>query len=111
MKHFTSPDFWACYQILPESVQSLADKNFILLKNNPYHPSLHFKRIKMKLNKNIAKLSQMKNIVNDEYVDASIKDRIEMVWDITQELWAISTKGNINAKSRLQRNVTNLTKA
>lgn len=53
----------------------------------------------------------MKNIVNDEYVDASIKDRIEMVWDITQELWAISTKGNINAKSRLQRNVTNLTKA
>ena len=65
----------------------------------------------MKLNKNIVKLSQMKNIVNDEYVDASIKDRIEMVWDITQELWAISTKGNINSKSRLQRNVTNLTKA
>ncbi len=65
----------------------------------------------MKLNKNIVKLSQMKNIVNDEYVDASIKDRIEMVWDITQELWAISTKGNINAESRLQRYVTNLTKA
>ena len=65
----------------------------------------------MKLNKNIVKLSQMKNIVNDEYVDASIKDRIEMVWDITQELWAISTKGTINARSRLQRNVTNLTKA
>ena len=65
----------------------------------------------MELNKNIVKLSQMKNIVNDEYVDASIKDRIEMVWDITQELWAISTKGTINAKSRLQRNVTNLTKA
>ena len=38
----------------------------------------------MKLNKNIVKLSQMKNIINDEYVDASIKDRIEMVWDITQ---------------------------
>ena len=65
----------------------------------------------MKLNKNIVKLSQMKNIVNDEYVDASIKDRIEMVWDITLELWAISTKGTISAKSRLQRNVTNLTKA
>ena len=65
----------------------------------------------MKLNKNILKLSQMKNIVNDEYVDASIKDRIEMVWDITQELWTIATKGNVNAKSRLQRNVTNLTKA
>ena len=45
MKRFTSPDFWACYQILPESVQNLADKNFKLLKNNPFHPSLHFKKI------------------------------------------------------------------
>lgn len=45
MKHFTSPDFWACYQILPESVQNLADKNFKLLKNNPFYPSLHFKKI------------------------------------------------------------------
>ncbi|BBO17898.1 conserved hypothetical protein [Candidatus Brocadia pituitae] len=45
MKHFTSPDFWACYQILPESVQNLADKNFKLLKNNPFHPSLHLKKI------------------------------------------------------------------
>ncbi len=65
----------------------------------------------MKLNKKIAKLSKMKNIIDDDYVDASMKNRIEMVWDITQELWSISTKGNINAKSRLQRNVTNLTKA
>lgn len=45
MKHFTSPDFWACYQILPESVQNLADKNFKLLKNNPFYPSLHLKKI------------------------------------------------------------------
>lgn len=65
----------------------------------------------MRLNKKVAKLSQIENIVNDEYVDASIKDLIEMVWDITQELWSISTKGNVNAKSRLQRNVANLTKA
>ena len=65
----------------------------------------------MRLNKKVAKLSQIENIVNDEYVDASITDLIEMVWDITQELWSISTKGNVNAKSRLQRNVANLTKA
>lgn len=65
----------------------------------------------MRLNKKVAKLSQIENIVNDEYVDASIKDLIEMVWDITQELWSISTKGNVNAKSRLQRNVATLTKA
>ena len=65
----------------------------------------------MRLNRNVANLTQMKKIDNDEYVNGSIKDRIEVVWDITQELWSISTKGNVNAKSRLQRNVANFTKA
>jgi hypothetical protein len=30
---------------LPVSVRDLADKNFALLKNDPKHPSLHFKKI------------------------------------------------------------------
>jgi len=34
-----------CYDALPEDVHALADKNFNLLKNNPRHPSLHFKKI------------------------------------------------------------------
>jgi hypothetical protein len=33
------------YQALPPNVRDLADKNFQLLKSNPQHPSLHFKRI------------------------------------------------------------------
>jgi len=33
------------YDALPEDVRALADKNFNLLKNNPRHPSLHFKKI------------------------------------------------------------------
>ena len=45
MTHFASPEFWACYQSLPAIVQELADKNFKLLKANPRHPSLHFKKI------------------------------------------------------------------
>lgn len=45
MKHFASPDFWACYRELPTGVQELADRNFELLKADPLHPSLHFKRI------------------------------------------------------------------
>ncbi|MCP4267388.1 MAG: hypothetical protein GY777_17790 [Candidatus Brocadiaceae bacterium] len=65
----------------------------------------------MKLNKNIAKLSLMKNVVDDDYVEAPIKERISMVWDITEELWSLTKKGERSAKSRLQRNVTNLTKA
>lgn len=46
MKHRTSKRFWATYDNLPASVQKLADTNFQLLKRNPHHPSLQFKRIK-----------------------------------------------------------------
>jgi hypothetical protein len=45
MKHSTHPNFWEAYEQLPPNVQRLADKNFELLKNNPRHPSLHFKRV------------------------------------------------------------------
>ena len=45
MTHLASPKFWACYQSLPANVQELADKNFDLLKSNPLHPSLRFKKI------------------------------------------------------------------
>jgi len=45
VNHHASPDFWACYRALPASVQELADKGFALLKRNPRHPSLHFKRV------------------------------------------------------------------
>jgi hypothetical protein len=45
MKHFASPRFWDAYEKLPESVRELADRNFALLKSDPRHPSLHFKRV------------------------------------------------------------------
>ena len=45
MKHFASPAFWAQHAALPQGVRELADKNYELLKANPRHPSLHFKRI------------------------------------------------------------------
>lgn len=44
MKHFASPSFWSRYDKLPREIQTLADKNFELLKANPKHPSLHFKK-------------------------------------------------------------------
>ncbi len=44
MNHFTVPDFWEAYENLPNSIQKLADKNFEILKDNPFHPSLHFKK-------------------------------------------------------------------
>ena len=44
MRHLASPKFWEAYKGLPEKVRSLAEKNFALLKQDPRHPSLHFKR-------------------------------------------------------------------
>lgn len=45
MKHVTTPQFWELYRRLPANVRDLADKNFALLKADPQHPSLHFKKI------------------------------------------------------------------
>ncbi|QDS91610.1 hypothetical protein FF011L_03400 [Roseimaritima multifibrata] len=45
MNHFASPAFWECYKKLPDVIRTLADKNFALLKDNPDHPSLHFKKV------------------------------------------------------------------
>ena len=45
MKHLTLPRFWQYYQQLPPEVRELADKNYELLKVNPYHASLHFKKV------------------------------------------------------------------
>jgi hypothetical protein len=45
MKHFTVPSFWENYQKLPTDIKDQADKNYQLLKENPNHPSLHFKKI------------------------------------------------------------------
>jgi hypothetical protein len=43
--HRTSGRFWNLFANLPESVQTVARKNFELLKADPSHPSLHFKKV------------------------------------------------------------------
>ena len=43
--HRTSVRFWSLFSRLPEAVQDVARKNFELLKDNPSHPSLHFKKV------------------------------------------------------------------
>jgi hypothetical protein len=45
VKHHASRKFWECYEKLPASIRSLADKNFQILQANSTHPSLHFKSI------------------------------------------------------------------
>ena len=45
MRHRASPRFWACYNSLPLEVKLQADICFDLLKAEPRHPSLCFKKI------------------------------------------------------------------
>ena len=43
--HYTNRRFWECYDALPEDVQRTADQCYELLKSDPSHPSLHFKKV------------------------------------------------------------------
>jgi hypothetical protein len=43
--HRTTPEFWRAYHALPEDVRRRAGKQFELLKQNPRHASLQFKKI------------------------------------------------------------------
>lgn len=45
MRHRATASFWTKYNSLPKSVRRTADKCFTLMKSNPRHPSLHFKKV------------------------------------------------------------------
>lgn len=43
MKSGTLPSFWEAYQSLDKNIKKSAIKAYQLWKENPFHPSLHFK--------------------------------------------------------------------
>ena len=45
MRHRAATDFWEAYSALPEDIRIRADKQFSVLKTNPQHPSLQFKKV------------------------------------------------------------------
>jgi len=45
MEHFAATDFWQEYLALPQEIRNRADKQFSLLRQNPHHPSLQFKKV------------------------------------------------------------------
>ena len=45
MIHRTTRRFWDCYWSLSSQTRELADKIFTLLRKDPRHPSLHFKKV------------------------------------------------------------------
>ena len=46
MQHRRNADFRSLFSALPEEVRDLAVKQFALLKEDPRHPSLHFKLVR-----------------------------------------------------------------
>jgi hypothetical protein len=45
MEHRTTAGFWKEYRALPLEVRNRADQKFLLLKAEPQHPSLQFKKV------------------------------------------------------------------
>ncbi len=43
--HKTTDRFWKCFYMLPRNIQESAEESFELLKKNPRHSSLRFKKI------------------------------------------------------------------
>lgn len=46
MRHRATPRFWGGYNALPTEVQRLADRCYDWLRQDPHHPSLHFKKVR-----------------------------------------------------------------
>jgi len=70
MTHKASPDFWAAFEKLPPAVQRLARRNFELLKSDPRHPSLHFKKV--------ARFRSAR--VGISYRALAVEDGADLVW-------------------------------
>jgi len=45
VKHIATASFWKAYDALPDDIRDLADKSYSLLRTDPRHPSLQFKKI------------------------------------------------------------------
>ncbi|MEG3976531.1 hypothetical protein QUB70_27700 [Microcoleus sp. A003_D6] len=45
MKSLTTSDFWKAYGALSPQIKQQARKTYQLWKENPFHPSLHFKKV------------------------------------------------------------------
>ena len=59
----------------------------------------------MKVMRNHATLKKMTK-QDDCYVDASPRERVSFIWQLTAELWSLKDKQHV--EQRLQRDVTNL---
>ena len=45
MRSSATPRFWKCYAALPRTIQQQAREGYAFFGQDPYHPSLRFKRV------------------------------------------------------------------
>jgi hypothetical protein len=45
MKSVTTPRFWKAFDRLPNRIQTKARNSYLMWRENPMHPSLHYKQI------------------------------------------------------------------
>ncbi len=70
--HYTTRRFWERYNVLPEEVQRIADQCYELLKSDPSHPSLHFKKV--------GKYWSVRAGQNYRALGVEVKDGISWFW-------------------------------
>jgi mRNA-degrading endonuclease RelE of RelBE toxin-antitoxin system len=68
--HRTTKQFRKYFEKLPEPIRVVSKKNFKLLKDNPSHPSLHFKKI--------GKLWSVR--AGDNYRALAVKNDKDFIW-------------------------------
>ena len=68
--HRTSERFWKYLENLPDPIQRIAKRNFQLLKADPSHPSLHFKKV--------GKFWSAR--IGLDYRALAIKDKEDFIW-------------------------------
>ena len=68
--HKATSRFWKYFESLPEAVKRKARERFELLKQNPCHPSLHFKKV--------GKFWSLR--ITDYYRALAIQDGSDYIW-------------------------------
>ncbi len=68
--HRATSRFWKYLEKLPISVRSIAERKFQILKENPDHPSLHFKKI-----------GEIWSIrISNNYRAIALQDDVDFIW-------------------------------
>jgi hypothetical protein len=74
LKHYASSRIWRCFNALPPDIQQLARKNFVLLRQDPTHRSLHFKTV------NNGRYRSVRIGIHYRALGISVPDGVQWFW-------------------------------